>query len=62
MSYSASFNGRPLTSNFRSSAKKTVKSDVPARTPGYYNILKNAKGSSNAFARAIVVLAKESRH
>ena len=62
MSYSATFNGRPLTSNRNFGHRKVVKSDIPTRTPGYYNILKNAKGSSNAFARAIVALAKESRH
>lgn len=57
MSYSATFNGRPLT-NKNFGHRKVVKSDIPARTPGYYNILKNAKGSANAFARAIVALSK----
>lgn len=57
MSFSASFNGRPLVAH-RNSSRIFVKSNIPARTPGYYNVLKGARGNVNAFAKAVAMVCK----
>ena len=65
MSFSASFNGRPLINTTRKNARKNayrnakvVKSDFPESTPGYYNVLRTARGSASAFAKAVELISK----
>ena len=66
MSFSASFNGRPLVNTTRKNAcknacknaYKVVKSDFPVYTPGYYNVLRTARGSASAFAKAVELVSK----
>ena len=70
MSFSASFNGRPLVNTTRKNAcknackkacknaYKVVKSDFPVHTPGYYNVLRTARGSASAFAKAVELVSK----
>ena len=62
MSFSASFNGRPLinTTARKNAYKnaKVVKSDFPISTPGYYNVLRTARGSASAFAKAVELISK----
>ena len=61
MSFSASFNGRPLINTTRKNAyknAKVVKSDFPVSTPGYYNVLRTARGSASAFAKAVELISK----
>ena len=49
MSFSATFNGRPLTTTSASAHK---------HKPNYFAMMKNVHGSSAAFAQALVKMSK----